>query len=195
MPGEISANWVAYLGPTATIASAFVGFLGGTIINDFLARRRSDRERWDREIDFCQGLIGELLVNGNFVSEAAERIRKGLYEPNYIASLNQPLTAYYESTRGQLGFLGWELSSEVHSHYASLQALAAHHRREGTSPFDPDPMFAKEMEEWTREHWLLRDSLMSYQRPLLRRRDRKAWDAVDRANKKYRAKQQKTKST
>ena len=56
-------QYLAYLGPAATIVSAFLGFLGGTLINHWLTNRRAERKEKDRQTDICQGLIAELTAN------------------------------------------------------------------------------------------------------------------------------------
>lgn len=114
----------------ATILAAFVGFLGGTIINHLLAQRRATRARNDEITSLCQGLIGEIsafrtsmdeFVGGDdevAVNEGVEFLLEQVTHNNLD---------FYHANIGKLGMLGWEALQSLqftYSDFTSLKLLA-----------------------------------------------------------------------
>jgi len=111
----------------ATILAAFVGFLGGTIINHYLARRREVRTKKDEIVGICQGLIAEISAFKTTLIELA--LAEGRKEEDQY--LFQRVTRYqldfYRANVGKLGMLGIQVIETIqftYTEFASTQLLA-----------------------------------------------------------------------
>jgi len=170
------------LGPAATVVSAFFGFLGGTVINHWLASRRYDRERKDKQIDICQGLIGEILVNIEYLAmhlgpERPIRVAAGDGEPvTYV-----PITGYYDGVRGELGFLGWNCLSDLHSHYSDLRQFSERINSpiSGAKLLDGSSRIRDEVSGWSNRSRFLVERLKQQLSHYLKRSDRLLMQSLD----------------
>ena len=114
----------------ATILAAFLGFLGGTIINHYLAQRRAMRARKDEIINLCQGLIAEIsafrtIIDG-FVG-ADEQVMDDEGVEFLLEQVTHNNLDFYYANIGKLGMLGREALQTLqftYSDFTSFKLLA-----------------------------------------------------------------------
>lgn len=152
----------------ATIFAAFVGFLGGTIINHFLVQRREARARKDKIISLCQGLIGEISTINSTIG-----LILNPHEPLTDEDVNYHMQRlkglnfdFYKANVGKLGVLNWDALGTVQWAYAGfewLQILVERHFKDVL--FDLDE-FRKEIRKVWEENsdvdWQLREIQISH---------------------------------
>lgn len=179
MIGFSAAQYVPYLGPAATIGSAFLGFLGGTLINHWLANQRAERVENDRKIDVCQGLIAEMAANRFQIFGILEKLNadEEILAPFVDVDNFHVVRRYYDSVKGEVGFLDWERSAELHDLYVRLEIFK--NILPNSVFIDRKNVVDSELNYWVVEQGYVENYLFAYQRPLLRAKDRKLWDKAD----------------
>lgn len=119
-----------------TIIAAFLGFLGGTVINHWLIRRRDDRLRDRERRALAAALRGELLAARARVSDtpawvAARRVDlAGADESATLTTVGTAAVAFgrpiFEARAADLGLLPAGLAAEVSVVYGELEVWVNH---------------------------------------------------------------------